>query len=191
MEDEASTAAARWSGTLAAIGHVATPYRVHAETPVQTALNPDEHGRVVLGPRFHDGLLGLDGFDAAWLLTWLGPPDGSAAAEPAMQQTPFLLSGTGRETGLFAMRGPRRPNPIGLHLVRVVELLEDGFVFAGVDMVDGTPVLDVKPWVARLDVPPGHAVTPQPRSGWFDAVDLDAPHTPSSLGAERLDRRVR
>ena len=78
------------------------------------------------------------------------------------------------------MRGPRRPNPIGLHLVRVLEVTTEGFAFGGVDMIDGTPVLDIKPWAAQLDMP--HGVLPGTvRDGWFDTVDLSGPHTPQSL----------
>jgi tRNA (Thr-GGU) A37 N-methylase len=84
--------------------------------------------------------------------------------------------------GLFAMRGPRRPNPIGLHLVRIVSVRDDGFIFAGVDMLDGTPLLDVKPWVAPADVPIGRTVAPSVRCGWFDDVSFDRGQTPRSLG---------
>ena len=70
-----------------------------------------------------------------------------------MCQTPYLMTTDRRRIGIFAIRGPRRPNPIGLHLVRLIRLRDDGFDFAGVDMIDGTPLLDIKPWVAPLDVP--------------------------------------
>ena len=99
---------------------------------------------------------------------------------PTMQQVPFLLTNNPRPIGLFAMRGPRRPNPIGLHLVRVLGVTEDGFRFSGVDMLDCTPLLDIKPWAAPLDLPHG-ALTGAVRSGWFDTVDLSGPHTPQSL----------
>lgn len=161
------------------IGHVRTPYAERAATPVQTALNPHDEGSVVLLPEYADGTHELDGFDYAWLLTWLAPaPDDPVPV--ALRQKPFLLGAQGRQIGIFAMRGPRRPNPIGLHLVRVIELTSDGFRFAGIDMVDGTPLLDVKPWVAPLDLPHGH-VLGDVRSGWFDEADLSGPHTPRSL----------
>ncbi|MFT3853446.1 MAG: TrmO family methyltransferase [Ilumatobacteraceae bacterium] len=112
-------------------------------------------------------------------------PDPNDPVPSSMRQVPFLLTGERREIGLFAMRGPRRPNPIGLHLVRLVEFAGDGFTFAGVDLVDRTAVLDVKPWVAPLDVPFGRTMTPPVRSGWFDTADLSAPHTPASLRERR------
>lgn len=165
------------------IGVIRTGHAERSTTPVQSSLNPDDTGRVELDPRYHDGLAGLHEFDAVWLLTWLGA-EHDARASISMRQVPFLLTATGRELGLFAMRGPRRPNPIGLSLVRLVEVEPAGFVFAGVDMVDGTPLLDVKPYVARFDVPPGVSLDGPVRSGWFDGADMSAPHTPASLSGD-------
>lgn len=170
--------------TVAPIGHIRTGYTDRASTPVQSALNPNDHGTVVLDPAYRDGLAELDGFDYAWLLTWLAP-DPSDPVPTTMRQIPFLLTSQRREIGLFAMRGPRRPNPIGLHLVRITGLRDDGFSFAGVDMLDGTPLLDIKPWAAPVDLPHGHTLTNHDvRSGWFDTVDLSRPHTPASLRAD-------
>lgn len=161
------------------IGHIRSAYTDRSTTPVQAALNPTDEATLVVGPRYRDGLLELDRFDYAWLLTWLEPrpedPD-----PVAMRQRPFLLGTSSRQIGVFAMRGPRRPNPIGLHLVGITGLTHDGFRFAGVDMLDGTPVLDIKPWAAPLDLPHGH-ILDAVRNGWLDEADLTAPHTPDSL----------
>jgi tRNA (Thr-GGU) A37 N-methylase len=78
--------------------------------------------------------------------------------------------------GIFATRGPRRVNPIGLSLVQVLAVTGATVEFAGVDMLDGTPVLDLKPYVARFDRPPG-----EPRSGWFDDVTISDGVTPGEL----------
>lgn len=174
------------SGRLAVapIGEIRTGHTDPATTPVQTALNQSETGTVELHPDYRDGLHELDGFDHIWLFTWLGnlnaEPD-SDSDPPALRQVPFLLASEPREIGLFAMRGPRRPNPIGLHLVRLAALTDTGFTFTGVDMTDHTPLLDIKPWVAPLDLPPGAHLDTPVRNGWFDTVDLTAPHTPNSL----------
>lgn len=162
------------------IGVIRTGYTDRSKTPVQTALNPTDEGRVILEPAYRDGRAGLDGFDYAWLLSWMAPnPDDPLPT--TMRQVPFLLTSQPREIGLFAMRGPRRPNPIGLHLVRLTILTDDGFEFTGVDMLDETPLLDVKPWAAPLDLPHGTALSGDVRNGWFDDVDLTGPHTPDSL----------
>jgi tRNA (adenine37-N6)-methyltransferase len=165
---------------LTPIGHVRTRYAAKSDTPVQSVLNAGETGRAVLDEPYRPGLSGLDGFDHAWLLTWLAP-DPDDPVPVGMRQVPFLLTGERRELGLFAMRGPRRPNPIGLHLVRIAALHDDGFEFGGVDLLDRTALLDVKPYAAPLDVPAGHRIEPPLRSGWFDEADLSRPHTPRSL----------
>ncbi len=157
--------------TVEPIGFIRTGYTDRALTPVQTALNPDDRGEVIVHAAYRDGLADLDGFDFVWLLTWLVPsPDDPDP--PKMRQTPFLLRHDPRLIGLFAMRGPRRPNPIGLHLVRLLDLTGDGFTFAGVDMLDGTAVLDIKPWAVPFDIPSGFGLDREIRSGWLDTVDL-------------------
>ena len=161
------------------IGVIHTRHTDVGATPVQSALNPHDHGRAVLHREFVEGLVELDGFDYLWLLTWLAPAS-SDRTTVEMCQTPYLMTTRRRRLGIFAMRGPRRPNPIGLHLVRLARLRDDGFDFAGVDMVDGTPLLDIKPWVAPLDLPDRQPLA-NVRNGWFDEADLTTAHTPNSL----------
>ncbi len=78
--------------------------------------------------------------------------------------------------GIFATRGPRRVNPIGLSLIQLLEVTPETVLFAGVDVIDGTPVIDLKPYVTRFDRPPG-----DPPCGWFDEVALDEGSTPAGL----------
>ena len=98
------------------IGVIRTNHTTFDDTPVQASLNSDEVGVVELDPRYVDATDGLAGFSHAWLVTWLGPADGSEAALPDLRQVPFLLQRSGQQVGILAMRGPRRPNPIGLSL---------------------------------------------------------------------------
>lgn len=86
--------------------------------------------------------------------------------------------------GIFATRGPRRVNPIGLSLVRLTEVSGRVIGFAGVDLLDGTPVIDLKPYVTRFDRPEG-----EPRCGWFDTVEMREGVSPADLGPEGRDRR--
>ena len=79
--------------------------------------------------------------------------------------------------GVFASRTPRRPSPIGLSLVRLLGISGAVITFAGVDLLDGTPVLDLKPYVTQFDQPPG-----RPRCGWFDEVPLAEGATPRRPG---------
>lgn len=94
-----------------------------------------------------------------------------------MRQVPFLLRPQPRQIGIFATRGPRRVNPIGLSLIELVDITATGVHFAGVDLIDGTPVIDLKPYVSRFDRP-GR----EPRCGWFDEVTIEDEVTPADLG---------
>jgi tRNA-Thr(GGU) m(6)t(6)A37 methyltransferase TsaA len=160
------------------IGVVRTRYRSMEETPIQAGLNRGEHATVDIDPAYQDGLDGLAGFDYGWLLTWLHHRDDPIDRPLPLRQTPFLLRGTGRQLGVFATRGPRRVNPIGLSLVRILGVAEHRVAFAGVDLLDGTPVLDLKPYVTTFDRPPGN-----PACGWFDDVTMVEGITPAALAA--------
>jgi tRNA-Thr(GGU) m(6)t(6)A37 methyltransferase TsaA len=160
---------------LPVIGVIRTRHTERERTPLQASLNRAEHATVEIAEPYRDGLDGLDGFDYAWLLTWLHRSAAEAGPVP-LRQVPYLLRPRNRKVGVFATRGPRRVNPIGLSLIQVLEVTPAGVSFAGVDMVDGTPVLDLKPYVTRFDRPPG-----QPRCGWLDDLDVADGITPADL----------
>ena len=159
---------------LPVIGVVRTGHREKESTPIQSSLNRAEHGTVEIGAEYLDGLDGLAGFDYAWLLTWLHR--GDEAGPAPLRQVPFLLRRQRREVGIFATRGPRRVNPIGLSLIQVLAVAGPVVSFAGVDLLDGTPVIDLKPYVTRFDRPPG-----EPRCGWLDTLDIPDGVTPQRL----------
>jgi tRNA (adenine37-N6)-methyltransferase len=161
---------------LHVIGIVRTGRTVPETTPIQSALNRAERGTIEIDATYRDGFDGLGGFEYAWLLTWLNQLDGPAGLPP-LRQVPFLLRREQRRVGIFATRGPRRPNPVGLSLVQILGRSSAGIDFAGVDLVDGTPVIDIKPYVSRFDRPPG-----DPRCGWFDRVTISESVTPAQLG---------
>jgi tRNA-Thr(GGU) m(6)t(6)A37 methyltransferase TsaA len=160
-------------GRLPAIGYVRTARTELERTPVQAAANRGEEGLLEIEPEYAEGLDGLAGFDYAWLLSWLDRPDRPGAE---LTQVPYLLRRERRRMGIFATRGPRRVNPIGLSLVRLLEVSGRTVRFAGVDLLDGTPVLDLKPYVTKFDRPPG-----EPRCGWFDGVSVPEGVTPEDL----------
>jgi tRNA-Thr(GGU) m(6)t(6)A37 methyltransferase TsaA len=161
---------------LHVLGIVRTARTELENTPIQAGINRAEHGTIELDEAYADGLDGLAEFDYAWLLTWLHQPD-RPAVTPALRQVPFLLRRQQRKIGIFATRGPRRVNPIGLSLIQILEVTGSSISFAGVDMLDGTPVIDLKPFVSRFDRPPG-----EPRCGWFEQVSIEDGTTPASLG---------
>src|SRR5262249_47442245 len=132
--------------TLPVIGVVHTRYTELEATPIQAGLNRTERGAVEIADGYQEGLDGLADFEYAWLVTWLHrlaePGD-----DPPLRQVPFLLRRQQRTVGMFAARSPRRINPIGLSLIRLLEVTDRVIHFAGVDLVDGTPVIDLKPYV--------------------------------------------
>jgi tRNA-Thr(GGU) m(6)t(6)A37 methyltransferase TsaA len=161
---------------LPVIGVVRTSHRELETTPIQAGLARAEHGTIEIAEPYRDGLDGLADFDYAWLLSWLDRPRDPAGETP-MRQIPFLLRRQPRELGIFATRGPRRVNPIGLSLIQLLEVTGEQVEFAGVDLLDGTPVVDLKPYVTRFDRPPG-----DPRCGWFDQLTIADGTTPGQLG---------
>lgn len=161
---------------LVVIGVVRSGYTTPEQTPIQSSLNRITRGTVELSDPYVDGLYGLADFDYAWLITWLHEPRDRAPGPPPLRQVPFLLRPQQRAMGIFATRGPRRINPIGLSLIELIEVSGNTVHFAGVDLLDGTPVLDIKPYVSRFDRPAG-----QPRCGWFDEVSISEGSTPAGL----------
>lgn len=140
---------------LGAVGVIRTAHRSPEGMPIQAAEAAGERGRVELDPAWRAGLADLDGFDRVWLLWWA-----DRARPAAVRTVPF------RDTvarGVFATRSPARPNPIGLSCVRLLAVDDAGLDFAGADMLDGTPLLDIKPYVWAWDAFPGM------RSGWYEA----------------------
>jgi tRNA (adenine37-N6)-methyltransferase len=160
---------------LPVIGTVRTSHAELEATPIQAGLNRAEHGTIEIAGRYQDGLDGLAEFDYAWLVTWLHQL-AEPGNDPPLRQVPFLLRSQQRAKGMFATRTPRRINPIGLSLIRVLDVTGCTIQFAGVDLIDGTPVIDLKPYVTRFDRPAG-----DPRCGWFDHVTMTDGIAPAQL----------
>src|ERR1700722_5907081 len=161
--------------SLHVIGVVRTAHTELATTPIQSSVNRAEHGRIEIDNRYTEGLAGLADFGYAWLLTWLDEP-GEPRRPLPLRHVPFLLRREQREMGVFPARGPRPINPIGLSLIQLLDVTGPAIRFAGVDVLDGTPVIDLKPYVARFDRPPG-----EPRCGWFAHVPISDGLTPADL----------
>jgi tRNA-Thr(GGU) m(6)t(6)A37 methyltransferase TsaA len=169
---------------LRPIGYVQTPYTSLAETPIQTSRNPDEPGRLVVADQYAAGLDGLEGFDYAHPIcfldrAWQADDQGRRPfTGDRLRPVPFLLQHLGQRVGVFATRAPVRPNYLALSLVRVVAVHGNTVDFTGVDLLDGTPVLDIKPFEPHLDVPgytPGGAAwLDQVRGGWYQHHDVAA-----------------
>ena len=139
---------------LEPVGVLRTPFAEPAGAPIQPAGAVGARGRAELLPAYADALADLDGFSHLILLYRFHLANGWSP-----RVTPFL---DGQPRGLFATRAPRRPNPIGLSLVRLERVEGTVLHLLDVDMVDGTPLLDIKPWVPAFDTPRGDV-----RTGWL------------------------
>lgn len=111
--------------------------------PIQPSRGRGIRGSVEVFPEYADGLDDLDGFSHVVLLYHFHRVHGHA-----LRVTPYLDT---RERGLFATRAPRRPNPIGLSVVRLVAIEGPVMSIEDVDILDGTPLLDIKPYVSEFD----------------------------------------
>ncbi len=147
--------------TFRAIGVVRTQFREPAGTPIQPAFSEGARATIVVDDAYAEALSDLDGFSHVWLLVHL-----DRAGPWRARVVPFRDT---VERGLFSTRAPSRPNPIGLSLVKLVAVRGAELEIEGVDLVDGTPLLDIKPYVPRFDV------APEATSGWLgeSAVDRD------------------
>jgi tRNA-Thr(GGU) m(6)t(6)A37 methyltransferase TsaA len=136
------------------IGIVRTPFATHEGMPIQTVAAGGVKGTIELDPAYADGLADLDGFSHLHLITYL-----DRTGPAALRVTPYLDTS---ERGIFATRSPRRPNPIGLSLVRLVRIEGALLHVEELDLLDGTPLLDIKPYVPPFDDRAGA------RYGWFE-----------------------
>lgn len=125
------------------IGVIHSPYTEAKGTPIQGILGDETAAWIELADRYVDGLKDLDGFSHAILLYHFHLSD-----REEIVGKPYLEN---REHGVFAMRTPNRPNHIGLSVVRIQRIVGNRLHFSEVDVLDGTPVLDIKPYVKQFD----------------------------------------
>ncbi len=129
---------------MKAIGIIHTPFLEKGDAPIQAARSLVA-GSVEVFPQYLEGLDGIEEFSHIYLLY------GFHRAQPgvALKVKPFLDD---ELRGVFTTRYPCRPNPLGLSVVRLVERRGNVLHFTGADMLDGTPLLDIKPYIPDFDV---------------------------------------
>jgi tRNA-Thr(GGU) m(6)t(6)A37 methyltransferase TsaA len=152
------------------IGLVHTPFKDIEGMPIQPSGAAQIQGSVEIFPEFADGLQDIEGFSHLILLYHF-----HRAEAPKLLVTPFLDS---RPHGIFATRAPTRPNPIGLSIVRLLQREGNILQIENVDLLDGTPVLDIKPYVPEFDQHPAD------RIGWLEQAR-------GQVRAKRSDDRFR
>ena len=138
---------------LQPIGVIHSPFTDKSQTPIQASRSQGK-GTVEVYPEFAEGLQDLEGFSHIHLLYVFHESSGYS-----LLVKPFLDD---QWHGLFATRYPFRPNPIGLSVVQLITRKNNTLEIEGVDMLDGTPLLDIKPYLPEFDVRTGT------RNGWYE-----------------------
>ncbi len=150
------------------IGAIYTPFKTREGMPIQSSGAQGARGKIILQEEFIQGLTDLDGFSHIILIYHFHQSSGFD-----LLTTPFLDS---EERGVFATRAPRRPNPIGISVVRLLKITHNVLHIAEVDILDGTPLLDIKPYIPAFDV---HSTE---KAGWTENKTDD-------LNQARSDKR--
>jgi tRNA-Thr(GGU) m(6)t(6)A37 methyltransferase TsaA len=136
------------------IGVIHSPHKEPQGTPIQPTVAQGVRATVEIFPEFIDGLQDLDGFSHLILLYHF-----HRVKEARLKVKPFLDD---EIHGVFATRAPTRPNPIGLSIVRLIGIVGNILHIEDVDILDGTPLLDIKPYIGKFD----HRESE--RQGWLD-----------------------
>jgi tRNA-Thr(GGU) m(6)t(6)A37 methyltransferase TsaA len=146
------------------VGFVRSPYTETSQVPKGCGTKHEAEGFIEVLPEFEEGLLDVEGFSHLFVIWVFDRAEG------------FALTGTpptdDRPHGVFATRSPRRPNPLGLTVVRLLGREGRRLRVAGLDMLDGTPVLDLKPYLSS--VPEGEL-----RRGWLAEAEARRRPEPS------------
>ncbi len=137
------------------IGTIHTPFDEFDKIPRQGRFADNNQGQAVVNDEFSKGLKDIDSFTHAFLIFYFHQKNESLK----LLQYP---KGRTIPRGVFAIRSPLRPNKIGLTIVKIISVENNILHFTGADMIDGTPLLDIKPYVPDIDC------YPDAGKGWFE-----------------------
>jgi len=136
------------------IGKICSPYKESTDIPIQGTFKSDVEAWIELKDKYAGGLKDLDEFSHAIILYYF-----HKSQREEIEGRPFLEQD---KHGIFAIRSPHRPNHLGLSIVKIKKIEANKLYFTEVDMLDGTPVLDIKPYVKYFDS------RDNVKSGWLD-----------------------
>jgi tRNA-Thr(GGU) m(6)t(6)A37 methyltransferase TsaA len=142
--------------TYTPIGIIHSPFHVLSGMPIQPSSESSAPGFLELLPEYVPGVKDLDGFSHIILIYHL-----HHSHHYSLSVTPFLDT---KPHGVFATRAPHRPNPIGISVVRLHRIENSTLFVENLDVLDGTPLLDIKPYVPEFDTPPVFHL------GWLESV---------------------
>lgn len=156
---------------LKTIGVVKSPYTIRYGTPKQatindTTSNTKQEGTIEIFDEFVECLDQLEGFDYIWCITYFHLNSGfRTTIKP--QPRPDAVKQPPESVGLFCSRAPHRPNPIGLSALKIKSIQGNIITVDGLDILDGTPVVDIKPYIPAFDS------FQSARAGWMDDITTD------------------
>jgi tRNA-Thr(GGU) m(6)t(6)A37 methyltransferase TsaA len=136
------------------IGIIHSPYKDVKDVPIQGTFRKDVKGRIKLFRKYRAGLKDIEGFSHLILIYYF-----HRAREEKLIAKPYLDDET---HGIFAIRSPMRPNHIGISIVKLEKVEKNIVVFSEVDVIDKTPLLDIKPYVSYYDT------RKNVKNGWID-----------------------
>jgi len=142
--------------TYHSIGIIHTPFKEIEGMPIQPAGAANIQGSIEVRPEFAEGLQDLEGFSHIILIYCF-----HKVRKTKLTVVPFMDS---KPHGVFATRAPGRPNPIGLSVVRLINIKQNILYIEKVDILDGTPLLDIKPYVPEFDCPEVSSI------GWLESA---------------------
>ncbi len=152
------------------IGVIHTPYSTIEGMPIQPKGASGIEGYILLDEEYLEGLHDLDGFSHVYLLYRF-----HQVKRTELRVTPFMDT---QPRGVFSTRSPLRPNHIGISIVKLKTIAHNKITVEGIDVLDGTPLLDIKPYIAKFDA------VENSTSGWLQASDND-------IKNKRSDERFR
>jgi tRNA-Thr(GGU) m(6)t(6)A37 methyltransferase TsaA len=137
------------------IGKIHTPFKKIKGMPIQSKGSIGIKGTIELKKEFVKGLLDLDKFSHIYLIYHF-----HKSKDFDLNIIPFLDN---KPHGIFATRAPKRPNPIGISVVKLISIKDNILEIENVDLLDGTPLLDIKPYISQFDI---HEIE---KNGWINS----------------------
>jgi tRNA-Thr(GGU) m(6)t(6)A37 methyltransferase TsaA len=143
---------------LRAIGIIRTPYKTKEDCPIQGSIQPDSKGRIEVFSEYAEGLKDIETFSHIILLYLF-----DKAGEVKLVRPTFLDDSP---HGVFAARHPCRPNGLGISIVKLLKRNKNILDISGIDILDNTPLVDIKPYIPRFDY------FPDANNGWVETKEL-------------------
>ena len=141
------------------VGVVISPHKNRSGMPIQPTFAKGCRGKIIIDKKYTEGLKDLDGFSHIIVIFHLHQSSGyKLSVVPYLDNTPH---------GLFATRTPNRPNPVGLSVVKLIEVKGNELIIENIDMLDGTPVIDIKPYIPDFDE------ATEVKTGWYKNASGD------------------